>query len=59
MSAIGLWGAPMMGMPLFSRPVPVAMGSLIGHLIAGMIVGGIGDLPDRHSGFVGGRAARA
>ena len=32
---------PMMGMPLFSGSLPVAMGSLLGHLIYGGIVGGI------------------
>ena len=32
---------PMMGMPLFSGSIAVAMGSLIGHLIYGAIVGGV------------------
>jgi len=32
---------PMMGMPLFSGSLPVAMGSLLGHLVYGGIVGGI------------------
>lgn len=32
---------PMMGMPLFSGSVAMAMGSLIGHLIYGAIVGGV------------------
>ena len=30
---------PMMGMPLFSGSVPMAMGSLIGHLIYGAVIG--------------------
>ena len=32
---------PMMGMPVFSGSVPMAMGSLIGHLIYGAIVGAV------------------
>ncbi len=32
---------PMMGMPLFSGSMPMAMGSLIGHLVFGAVVGGI------------------
>ncbi|MGD9524830.1 MAG: DUF6789 family protein [Gemmatimonadales bacterium] len=32
---------PMMGMPLFSGSVPMAMGSLIGHLVYGMVVGAL------------------
>ena len=32
---------PMMGMPLFSGSVPLAMGSLIGHLIYGAAVGAV------------------
>ena len=32
---------PMMGMPVFSGSVAMAMGSLIGHLIYGGIVGAI------------------
>lgn len=32
---------PMMGMPLFSGSVAMAMGSLIGHLIYGAIVGAV------------------
>lgn len=32
---------PMMGMPLFSGSVAMAMGSLIGHLVYGMVIGGI------------------
>lgn len=32
---------PMMGMPVFSGSVAMAMGSLIGHLVYGAIVGGM------------------
>lgn len=32
---------PMMGMPLFSGAVSMAMGSLIGHLVYGSIVGAV------------------
>jgi len=32
---------PMMGMPLFSGSVVIAMGSLVGHLVYGGIVGGV------------------
>jgi uncharacterized membrane protein YagU involved in acid resistance len=32
---------PMMGMPLFSGSVPMAMGSLIGHLIYGAVLGSV------------------
>jgi hypothetical protein len=32
---------PMMGMPLFSGSVVMAMGSLVGHLVYGGIVGGV------------------
>lgn len=32
---------PMMGMPLFSGSVPMALGSLIGHLIYGAVVGAV------------------
>lgn len=32
---------PMMGMPLFSGSVPMAMGSLVGHLIYGAAIGAI------------------
>jgi uncharacterized membrane protein YagU involved in acid resistance len=39
---------PMMGMPLFSGSVAMAMGSLIGHLIYGGVVGAIyGEVPAR------------
>lgn len=30
---------PMMGMPLFSGSIPLAMGSLVGHLVYGAVVG--------------------
>jgi uncharacterized membrane protein YagU involved in acid resistance len=32
---------PLMGMPLFSGSVPMAVGSLIGHLVYGGVVGGV------------------
>ena len=32
---------PMMGMPLFSGSAPLAIGSLLGHLVYGGIVGGV------------------
>ena len=32
---------PMMGMPIFSGSVPLAMGSLVGHLVYGATVGAI------------------
>jgi uncharacterized membrane protein YagU involved in acid resistance len=32
---------PMMGMPVFSGSVPMAMGSLIGHLVYGAVLGAI------------------
>ncbi|MEX1258616.1 MAG: DUF6789 family protein [Gemmatimonadota bacterium] len=39
---------PMMGMPIFSGSMTMAMGSLIGHLIYGGVVGGIyGPVPAR------------
>ncbi len=41
MTAVGLWMAPMMGMPVFSGSMEMAMGSLIGHLVYGAVVGGI------------------
>lgn len=41
---------PMMGMPIFSGSVPLAMGSLVGHLIYGGVVGGVyGEGPARHA----------
>jgi uncharacterized membrane protein YagU involved in acid resistance len=39
---------PMMGMPIFSGSVALAMGSLIGHLVYGAIVGTVyGNVPER------------
>lgn len=39
---------PMMGMPLFSGSAALAAGSLIGHLVYGMVVGAVyGPVPDR------------
>ena len=32
---------PMMGMPVFSGSAPLAMGSLIGHLVYGAVVGAV------------------
>jgi hypothetical protein len=32
---------PMMGMPLFSGSAVMAMGSLVGHLVYGAVVGGM------------------
>jgi uncharacterized membrane protein YagU involved in acid resistance len=32
---------PMMGMPVFSGSMPMAMGSLIGHLVYGAVLGAI------------------
>jgi len=37
---------PMMGMPLFSGSVSMAMGSLVGHLIFGGVVGAVYGIPD-------------
>ncbi len=36
---------PMMGMPLFSGSVTLAMGSLVGHLFYGGVVGGVYGAP--------------
>ncbi len=36
---------PMMGMPLFSGSAVMAMGSLIGHLVYGAVLGGIYGMP--------------
>lgn len=42
---------PMMGMPIFSGSVVMAMGSLIGHLVYGAVVGGVyGPVPARAHG---------
>lgn len=39
---------PMMGMPLFSGSIVMAMGSLIGHLVYGAVVGAVyGSVPAR------------
>ena len=40
MTAVGLWIAPLMGMPLFSGFGVMALGSLVGHLVYGGFVGG-------------------
>ena len=39
---------PMMGMPLFSGSLPMAMGSLIGHLVYGAVVGAVYGTPGTH-----------
>lgn len=50
---------PMMGMPVFSGSVVLAMGSLIGHLVYGAVVGGVyGEVPSRTAASVGAAAAR-
>ncbi|MEO6211325.1 MAG: DUF6789 family protein [Gemmatimonadaceae bacterium] len=36
---------PMMGMPVFSGAVSLAMGSLIGHIVYGLIVGAVVGVP--------------
>ncbi len=41
MTAVGVWVAPMMGMPLFSGSMALAGGSLLGHLVYGAVVGTI------------------
>lgn len=42
---------PMMGMPMFSGSMAMAMGSLIGHLAYGAVVGGVyGEVPARRAG---------
>lgn len=49
---------PMMGMPIFSGSVAMAMGSLIGHLVYGAVVGGVyGEVPARHPAAAGQMAA--
>lgn len=40
---------PMMGMPVFSGSVAMAMGSLIGHLIYGAVVGTVYGPVDQHA----------
>lgn len=42
---------PMMGMPLFSGSMPMAMGSLIGHLVYGMVIGALLGDPARQGQF--------
>ena len=50
---------PMMGMPLFSGAVSLAMGSLLGHLMYGSIVGTLYGAPQRvASATLAGMAAR-
>lgn len=50
---------PMMGMRLFSGSVAMAMGSLIGHLVYGAVVGAIyGPAPERRR-VTGGRSTAA
>lgn len=50
---------PMMGMPVFSGSTAMAMGSLIGHLIYGGVVGAIyGTVPEHH-GATGTRAPQS
>lgn len=40
---------PMMGMPVFSGSAVMAMGSLVGHLVYGGVVGGVyGEAPEAH-----------
>ncbi len=41
MTVVGLYVAPLMGMPLFSGSASMALGSLVGHLVYGGIVGGV------------------
>ena len=36
---------PMMGMPVFSGSTPMAMGSLLGHLVYGGVVGAVYGIP--------------
>ena len=38
MCEVGLWLAPMMGMGLFSGSMMTAMGSLIGHMVYGVVL---------------------
>ena len=49
---------PMMGMPLFSGSAVMAMGSLVGHLVYGGVVGGVyGPVPAAASVASGARGA--
>lgn len=43
---------PIMGMPMFGGAAPMAIGSLVGHLVYGAVVGAVYGAPDR----VGARA---
>lgn len=49
---------PMMGMPVFSGSVAMAMGSLVGHLVYGGVVGAVYG-PARHEGPAGKELAEA
>jgi hypothetical protein len=48
---------PMMGMPVFSGSVMMAMGSLVGHLVYGAVVGGIYGEPETAAAGLAGPAA--
>jgi uncharacterized membrane protein YagU involved in acid resistance len=48
---------PMMGMPVFSGSAIMAMGSLIGHLIYGGVVGGVYGTVPAARGLAAGRTA--
>jgi uncharacterized membrane protein YagU involved in acid resistance len=50
---------PMMGMPLFSGSVSMAMGSLLGHLIYGAVLGAIYGVPTAASSPASINASRA
>lgn len=51
---------PMMGMPVFSGSAVMAMGSLVGHLVYGGVVGGVyGEVPARAGVVAGARPASA
>lgn len=41
MTLVATFGAPMMGMGFFSGGIAPAMGSLVGHLVYGAVVGGV------------------
>lgn len=50
---------PMMGMPLFSGSAVMAIGSLIGHLVYGAVVGGVyGVVPSRSAANASAATAR-
>ena len=42
---------PMMGMPLFSGSAPMAIGSLIGHLVYGAVIGAMIGIPSGSRGL--------